>query len=49
MALYFVIIIWLLVTFRLEDLKWFSKIQAPAPVKKPVPGIHPPQSKKTKP
>ena len=36
MVLYFVIIIWLLVTFRKEDLKWFSKIQNPASLQTPL-------------
>jgi len=36
MVLYFVIIIWLLVTFRKEDLKWFYKIQKQEPSQKSV-------------
>jgi hypothetical protein len=48
MALYFVIIVWLLVTFRKEDLKWFARIQIQSPSKSPAPGQNPTATKKNK-
>jgi hypothetical protein len=40
MVLYFVIIVWLLVTFRKEDLKWFSKTKNQTPLQKVSPYSH---------
>jgi hypothetical protein len=48
MVLYFVIIIWLLVTFRKDDVKSFFKSLAPAPVRKPKNPMAPSRPEKMK-